>query len=722
VFIYAKWNAWMTAHYNQYRQAAKIIIENLDKKVVIGVPLGLGKPVGLLNALYLEAESDPSIQLTILTALTLARPTLHNVLEKRFVEPFLDRILKDYEDLLYEKARERQQLPHNITVIEFFLSTAKFLNNSYVQQNYISTSYTDAARDVANLGLNVLAQQVSHTSVNADHYSLSCNSDLFHDVIKHIQQKGHKYRIVAEVNNKLPFMHGEAVIKTAEFTDIVDTQQYRTLFSVPHDEISVEDHLIGFYTSLLIKDDSCLQIGIGKLSNALTASLIMRHNNNADYQNLMTTLAVQEKFGEITAQYGESGTFEKGLYASTEMLCDGYLQLYKEKILKKKVYDHVGLQKLINDGQVRETFAPDILEQLFQHKIINNPLCNDDVVFLKKYGIFKSDIRFENDCLILASGESIAADWQASETKKSIITLCMGSNLKSGTIIHAAFFLGTSELYEELNNLSIEELETIDMTSVARTNSMSWWPELLTLQRQHTRFVNSAMMVTLGCAIVSDGLIDLQEVSGVGGQFDFVDMVSNLPESRSIINCRSVRTVKNTAESNIVWEYSNVTIPRFLRDIVITEYGIADCRSKTDAEVIKTLLNVTDSRFQASLLNTAKQFGKIATDYEIPQLYRNNLPSALAPHIQTLQTKGYFEPYPFGTELTSTEQILKKVLLYLKNSSSMMVFKITLAALFYMKQDKEFMPYLQRMQLDKPVNVKDYLYKKIFKYLLRQYL
>lgn len=55
-----------------------------------------------------------------------------------------------------------------------------------------------------------------------------------------------------------------------------------------------------------------------------------------------------------------------------------------------------------------------------------------------------------------------------------------------------------------------------------------------------------------------------------------------------------------------------MTIPRFLRDIVITEYGIADCRSKTDSEVIQAMLNIADSRFQPKLLAQAKKHGDTA--------------------------------------------------------------------------------------------------------------
>jgi acyl-CoA hydrolase len=714
-----EWKQRMTTYHDDYEKTAKNIIATVGKNIVFGAPLGLGKPVGVLNALYRIAMDDPSIHLTIITALTLARPVLHSDLEKRFVEPFLDRILKNYEELLYEQARVEQKLPKNIQVIEFFLSTAKFLKNDYVQQNYICTSYTDVARDTSYYKMNVIGQQVSHSSNNKDLYSLSSNSDLFPDVLRFMRASNQKIAVVAEVNNNLPFMHGDAVIEADTFTDIVDTNDYKALFVVPHDELSIEDQLIGLYTSTLIKDDSCLQIGIGKLSNSLTSSIILRQKDNSIYQQILERLQVKEKFGDTISAWGETGLFNKGLYASTEMLCDGYLQLYKQNILRKQVYDHVVLQRLLNAGTITETIKPDMLDVLLENKVIHSTLTKDDFNFLKKFGIFAGDVDWDNGYLLLPAGEKIPAKLDTAHDKNAIVSQCLGKKLKSGIIAHAGFFLGTNDLYQSLLDLSEAELEKFNMTFVARTNALLWWPELLQLQRQHTRFVNSAMMVTLGCVVISDGLINMREVSGVGGQFDFLQMALELEGSRSIINCRSTRINKGKPETNIIWEYVSATGPRYLRDIIVTEYGIADCRSKTDCEIIKSMLNISDSRFQPQLLKKAKSAGKIPKDYQIPAKFRNNFPHLIEAIVKEFQAKGHFDPYPFGTELTDVEQTLKPVLLRLGSFSKFKLLLIVFASWFYFKKDELFKPYLDRMKLYRTNNLKEVIYKKLLKYMLR---
>ena len=122
--------------------------------------------------------------------------------------------------------------------------------------------------------------------------------------------------------------------------------------------------------------------------------------------------------------------------------------------------------------------------------------------------------------------------------------------------------------------------------------------ELRMLQRRAARCVNTTMMVTLLGAAVSDALESGQVVSGVGGQYNFVAMAHALPDARSILCVRATRTRHGRTTSNILWSYAHETIPRHLRDIVVTEYGIADLRGRTDAEVIAALLNIADSRFQ----------------------------------------------------------------------------------------------------------------------------
>ncbi len=119
-------------------------------------------------------------------------------------------------------------------------------------------------------------------------------------------------------------------------------------------------------------------------------------------------------------------------------------------------------------------------------------------------------------------------------------------------------------------------------------------------------------------------------VSGVGGQYNFVAMAHALPEARSILCLRATRTAHGTTTSNIVWSYAHATIPRHLRDIVVTEYGIADLRGKTDREVVEGLIAIMDARFVDSFVAAAKRAGKLPKSYRVSDLARGNTPERLA--------------------------------------------------------------------------------------------
>jgi len=77
------------------------VIEKVGKEIRLGLPLGLGKPVNLVNAIYQRARKDPSIKLHIFTALTLEKPLGGQSLERRFMGPFVERVFKGVPDIDY---------------------------------------------------------------------------------------------------------------------------------------------------------------------------------------------------------------------------------------------------------------------------------------------------------------------------------------------------------------------------------------------------------------------------------------------------------------------------------------------------------------------------------------------------------------------------------------------------------------------------------------------
>jgi hypothetical protein len=237
-----------------------------------------------------------------------------------------------------------------------------------------------------------------------------------------------------------------------------------------------------------------------------------------------------------------------------------------------------------------------------------------------------------------------------------------------GVALHGAFFLGPKSFYRSLREMTPEALGRIQMMPVSFTNQLYGEEDAKRRARVDARFVNNAMMATLMGAVISDGLEDGQVVSGVGGQYNFVAQAFALRGARSILTLEATRQARGKFESNIRCAYGHQTIPRHLRDIVVTEYGVADLRGKSDADVIAAMLAVADSRFQGELARQAKDAGKLPKGFEIPAAHRENFPERISAALKPARDVGLLPIFPFGTDFTEVEQRLIPALQLLRDA------------------------------------------------------
>jgi acyl-CoA hydrolase len=691
-------------------RAVDVIIERVGKSVVLGLPLGLGKPVELVNALYARALKDSSLKLKILTALSLERPSGTSKLESAFLKPFVERVFADSPELAYMAALHSDTLPPNVEVLEFFFKPGAFLKSAHAQQHYISSNYTHAARDVFAQGCNVAAQIVCKSAADGARYSLSCNPDTSPELVGLLRASGRPHVAVALVNQNLPFMGNDAAVDASFFDVVVDHPRYTTeLFSTPKLAVGTADYMVGLHASSLIRDGGTLQIGIGALGDAIVHATNLRHQSNELYREALSRTGIEERYASLIRQIGGTGPFEKGLYGATEMFVDGFMHLYKSGVLKRRVYDFWALQQLINEERCDpENLTADVLDGLEALGV--RVIRAKDFAILQFHGFFNDGTRYDQGYVVAPDGERAIANVADPVSRRLMAQKCLGKKLRRGFLLHGGFFLGPRDFYAALRAMSDAERDQICMTGVDKINQLDLNPRLYKLQRKEARFMNTGLMVTLSGAVVSDGLADGRVVSGVGGQYNFVAMAHQLPAGRSILMVRAVRDKEGkTAEpsSNIVASYAHTTIPRHLRDLVVTEYGIADLRSKTDSEVIQELLNVADSRFQPQLLAAAKQSGKLRRDYEIPDRFRQNTPERLEELLRPFREKGLLPAFPLGCDFSAEELQLAAALRAAKaRGSSTPKWRLLLGALRF-KAPPSARPYLQRLGIEAPSSLED---------------
>jgi acyl-CoA hydrolase len=283
-----------------------------------------------------------------------------------------------------------------------------------------------------------------------------------------------------------------------------------------------------------------------------------------------------------------------------------------------------------------------------------------------------------------------------------------------GVALHGAFFLGPKSFYRALREMTASQIARIQMMPVSFTNELYGDEDSKRRARVDARFVNNAMMATLMGAAVSDGLENGQVVSGVGGQYNFVAQAFALQGARSILTVETTRPAGAKPQSNIRWSYGHETIPRHLRDIVVTEYGIADLRGKSDADVIAAMLQVADSRFQGELVRQAKDSGKLPKDYEIPAAHRENCPERIACALKPARESGLLPSFPFGSDFTDVEQRLIPALQLLQEAQRA---PERLAGLLWQgltrTSDAAENECLARLGLDRPATLTEHAYRAL---------
>jgi acyl-CoA hydrolase len=651
--------------------AVERIVSVAGPHIIAGLPLGLGKPNHLINALTARVTSDSSLRLTIYTALSLDLPMPKPGLESAFAAPFIARQFgADYPVLDYVRQLKDGSLSPRIRVHEFYLQSGALLACERAQRDYVSVNYTHVARELARIGVNVMLHLVAR---RGDRLSLSCNPDVTLDALDALHAAAKpKPLMVCAVHQDLPFLGHDAEVPLS-FADLLVEAPAHTLFALPREPVAAHEYAIGLHASRLVRDGGTLQIGIGALSDALVYALMQRHSSNSQYRQALAALRPEtsddanDDSHELVAQCGGETPFARGLYGASEMVMDGFMHLRQAGILKRRVFDHVTLQTLLNQGVLQETADDATLDRLLESGMVSAAMDQPSLTWLMQFGWLPEDTRVLAGEIRFADGEVIASDLLITPNRLALAKRMYGRTLTGGRFLHGAFYLGSKQLYSWLRDLNAEDFDGIGMTRVSDINELYGGREALDrAQRFAPRFFNTCMMHTLSGAAVSDGLADGRVVSGVGGQYNFVAMAHAIPDGRSILMLRAVREGAEGARSNILWHYGHCTIPRHLRDIVISEYGIADLRGQSDEQVIMRLLAITDARFQAELITKAKAEGKLARDFVAPSHWQRNRPEYLSDALKPFKPQGSFPRYPFGSDFDAQELALLPALARLK--------------------------------------------------------
>lgn len=344
----------------------------------------------------------------------------------------------------------------------------------------------------------------------------------------------------------------------------------------------------------------------------------------------------------------DGGTLQIGIGALADALCHALVLRHADNDAYRAVLRALG------SAQADEASLAPFAQGLYGC----SEMINEGFRKLVEVGVMKRKVVDDRGLMQrIADGQASAEDLRTLE--------------REGEFLHGAFYLGSPEFYQWLRDMPADVRRGIGMRRVGDVNELYGGDEALErLQRRDARFFNTCMMATALGAAVSDGLEDGRVVSGVGGQYNFVAMAHALPDARSVLLLRASREAAGRVTSNLVWNYGHTTIPRHLRDVYVSEYGLADIRGRSDEDCVMAMAAIADTRFQQSLLDSARNAGKLRRDFVLPQRAAGNTPAHLRETLQPFRGNGTLPDYPLGSDFTAVEQRLVKALGWLKSNTA----------------------------------------------------
>jgi 4-hydroxybutyrate CoA-transferase len=169
-------------------------------------------------------------------------------------------------------------------------------------------------------------------------------------------------------------------------------------------------------------------------------------------------------------------------------------------------------------------------------------------------------------------------------------------NLNPGKFV-AAFLMGTQKLYDFVDKNPDLEMRPVDYVN----------DPVVVAQNDNIVSINSCVQVDLMGQVASES-VGLKQISGVGGQVDFVRGAAMSKGGRSIIAMPST-AAKGTLSKIVplLDEGAAVTTSRNDVDYIVTEYGVAHLKGHTLRQRARALIGIAHPDFRAQLIQAYEE-------------------------------------------------------------------------------------------------------------------
>lgn len=185
-----------------------------------------------------------------------------------------------------------------------------------------------------------------------------------------------------------------------------------------------------------------------------------------------------------------------------------------------------------------------------------------------------------------------------------MITECIMHLYEAGVItgkIEAALGLGTNKLAE----FCAEHVEFSPFWKINDPYEIAKYDQLIS--------INQGLMSDLTGQVCSES-VGHKQVSGIGGQVDFVRGASMSKGGKSFLCISSTAKIGDQVVSNIVLDLPKgmvVTTPRVDVMYIVTEYGIANLKNRSIEDRVHAMIQIAHPDFREQLTKQAMEAGLI---------------------------------------------------------------------------------------------------------------
>lgn len=161
------------------------------------------------------------------------------------------------------------------------------------------------------------------------------------------------------------------------------------------------------------------------------------------------------------------------------------------------------------------------------------------------------------------------------------------------------FALGSAELYRFLHNNPACAIYSVDYTNT---------PEYIA-RNENMISINNCLQVDLWGQVASEAQ-GIKQISGSGGQADFVQGAIKSPGGKSFLCMRSTRMLGDKRISRIVPDITGITsVTRATTNYIVTEQGKFNVKGKSTWEIAEGLISIAHPDFRDELIRAAQEKG-----------------------------------------------------------------------------------------------------------------